>query len=78
MSADQGAEVSRRTAWSVRLVGEDLGVFGSGEYTFSAMESRSAAEHRVAFYREHRPDIEATLVSCEVEIRRGPWRPAGA
>lgn len=71
------AEVTVKTEWTVRIAGPDLGVFGT-EHTFPTAESRSAAVHRLTFYREHRPDVASELLTREAEIRRGPWKPVDA
>ena len=66
--------VIRRVEWSVHLVGE-LGVLGT-DHTFSALESQAMAEARLAWWRQHRPDVRSELVARQVEIVRGPWAPA--
>ncbi len=74
MTDDQQVEVTAKTEWTVRIAGADLGVFGT-EHTFPALESESMARARVTHWSEHRKDVTVELLSREVEIRRGPWRP---
>jgi hypothetical protein len=66
--------IEHRTEWSVHLVGE-LGLFGT-DHTFPALEGKHHARATADRWRSTRPDVEVTLVSREVEIRRGSWLPA--
>jgi hypothetical protein len=66
-------QVVTKTLWTVRIRGDNLGVFGP-EHTFPPLDEMTARQ-RLAFYREHRPDIISQLLVCEQETRRGPWRP---
>lgn len=74
MTDDQPVEVTAKTEWTVRIAGANLGVFGT-EHTFPALEGEASARARVAYWSDTRPDITIELLSREVEIRRGPWRP---
>jgi hypothetical protein len=74
MTEEDPAEVVTKTEWTVRIEGPDLGVFGT-EHTFAPAASKSAAMHRLNFYRERRPDINSELLTREAETRRGPWTP---
>lgn len=69
-----GAGVELRTEWSIHLLGQ-LGVFGT-EHTFPALEGEHHARAQADRWRRTRPDVQVTLVSREVEIRRGSWLPA--
>lgn len=68
------AEVITKTEWTVRIEGPNLGVLGTA-HTFTPAASKSAALHRLHYYRQHRPDVDSQLLTRESETRRGPWTP---
>lgn len=76
MVGDDETTVTTKVEWTFRIAGDNLGIFGSGEHTFPALEGEHHARSQANRWGD-RPDVTVTVMSREVEIRRGPWTPAG-
>lgn len=65
-------EATRKTEWSVLLEGDLGGVLGTS-HIFPALEGKHFALARARWWRQTRPDVTATVVHRDTEVRRGPW-----